>query len=43
LDKVDTRLGKVDTRLDNVDTKLDEILQAIMAAPPVGAAGLLPG
>jgi tetrahydromethanopterin S-methyltransferase subunit G len=48
LDKVDTKLDKVDTKLNKVDTKLDEILQAIMAAPPVGAeargaAGLLPG
>ena len=39
------KLEKLNTKLD---TKLDEILQAIMASPPVGgvaaeAAGLLPG
>lgn len=45
VDKVDKVNTKLDTKLAKLDTKLDEILQAILAAPPVGAeaAGLLPG
>ena len=48
VDKLEKLNTKLDTKLTKLDTKLDEILQAILAAPPVGgvgagAAGLLPG